>query len=656
MQRPAESAAARPWAVGALLLVASGLVLGAVFFGGGSGDDAVPWLGGLAVLAAAAVSGAAALGALPFPRLDRGGAVALGAAGALVAWTGVSVVWSIAGDRSWAALGKGLVYVAFLVLGLAVAAAASPRAARTVAALAAGVLGLALAWALLGRAVPGLFPDGGRVPRLRNPVGYWNALALLADAAIPLGLWVATGQWNRRRRPLRVAGALLVYAAVLAVLLTQSRAGVGAAVVVAALWLALSPARLTGGLLGLLAATPALAVAGWAFTRPALVDPGASAGERADDGAVFAALALGGAVVVAVAALAVPIERLAARHGRTLVRGLAVAAAGFAAAGLLGLVAAVGNPVAWAGDQFSGGECVNTPGRFLEGCANNRLTWWGEALDVFADHPAGGTGASTFEIARRRVRDDATAVSQPHSVPLQLLSDTGLVGFLLGVALAGGIAVGAASTLRRLAGSERDAATALVALPAAYAVHALVDFDLDFLAVTAPTLFAGGVLLAAGRQAVVHRGGRVGAAAATVSAVAVLAVLVAPWLAERDVDRATRAVDAGRLDDAADLAERARSLNPLSLEPLYAAALVAEQRGDDALALAFYRRATRLQPENPEPWIMLGRFEILVREDLCGAYQALNDAYTLDPNGRQWVPGGQLDIARDAVNRGACER
>ena len=41
------------------------------------------------------------------------------------------------------------------------------------------------------RSIPSLFPDGARVARLRNPVGYWNSLALVAATAVPFGLWAA---------------------------------------------------------------------------------------------------------------------------------------------------------------------------------------------------------------------------------------------------------------------------------------------------------------------------------------------------------------------------------------------------------------------------------------------------------------------------------
>ena len=64
---------------------------------------------------------------------------------------------------------------------------------------------------------------------------------------------------------------------------------------------------------------------------------------------------------------------------------------------------AVGNPVSWAGDQLGGsGEVVNDPGRLGSLETNNRTVWWGEAWQVFRANPAGGTGARTFEIARKR--------------------------------------------------------------------------------------------------------------------------------------------------------------------------------------------------------------------------------------------------------------
>ena len=303
-------------------------------------------------------------------------------------------------------------------------AGAASRGLRGVAAVLALVLALALGWALLGVAVPSLFPDGDRIARLREPVGYWNALALLAGAAVAFGLWAARGPGPARR----VGGSLLVYAAVVALFLTQSRAGVLGAAGALTLWLVLSDERLADALRAALATLPAALVVGWAFTRPALVEDGAVRGDRVDDGRVFAVLLLVGAALVVAAAWWAPVARLVADHRRTVLVVVTGACAVVLLAGSAGLVAKVGNPFDWASSQVSGGECVNDPGRFTELCANNRVDWWREAARIGADHPVGGTGAGTFAIARKRHRETATPVSEPHSVPLQLLADLGVVG------------------------------------------------------------------------------------------------------------------------------------------------------------------------------------------------------------------------------------
>ena len=174
------------------------------------------------------------LGPVPLPRLDRAGLAVGAAAIALVAWTGLTVWWSIAGDRSWDALAKGIVLLAFGIVGLA-SASLPGRPVRILALLLAAALGAVLVWALLGKAIPALGPDdAGRVARLKGSIGYWNALALLADAALGLGLWLVASVRDRFGRP---AGAMLLYAATLVLLLTQSRAGLLAGLAVAALTL-----------------------------------------------------------------------------------------------------------------------------------------------------------------------------------------------------------------------------------------------------------------------------------------------------------------------------------------------------------------------------------------------------------------------------------
>jgi hypothetical protein len=646
-RRPALRA--RRAAASALLLAIGVLLALAAFAGEGSRDDALATVGAAAILAAAAALAAGALGVLPLRRLDGPGLAVVVGATALTAWAGFSIAWSIAGDRSWEWLARGLVYVAFLALGLAAGALTS--GARRLAAVVAVVVAAALAWALLGVAVPSLFEDGDRVARLREPVGYWNALALLADGGLALGLWLG----RTRRLELRVWGLLLAYGATIALLLTQSRAGIVGAVAVLVLWLAASDRRLADALRAVVAVLPGVAVAGWAFTRPALVEDGALRADRVTDGRTFALLALVGGVVVALAAWRLPFSRLVVERER-LVRGvLAVACGGLLVVGVAGVAAAVGNPVSWASSQLSGEECANDPGRLTDLCANNRPAWWRESLRLAEERPLVGSGAGTFAIARKRVREDASSVSEPHSVPLQLLADLGAVGLGLGLLVIGGAIVGVRRGVRRAQERERPAAVALACVVLAYGVHALVDYDLDFLAVTAPMLVALGGLLALGRPHTTVRLGWASAAMLLATAVAAVVVVVLPTLSEREVERSLDAVDAGNVADAVDRADRARRLNPLALGPLEALAVAADAAGNERLAVAWYELATELQPENPDTWYALGLYHYLATGDRCAAYTALNAAYTLDPNSSRWVSGGPLDVTRDAVDAGACE-
>jgi hypothetical protein len=657
-----QSSGAVRWgaAQGAAVVVSAALVgavlLGATFAGDGSGFDGVLPVGGAALVLLMGFLVAFAFGALSLPRLGASGVALLVGLGLLVVWTGTTVVWSIAADRSWETFNRGSAYFAFLGLGIVLAGAGRARAARVGAAMFALVTGAALTWALATKVFPSLDPDAERVARLQEPIGYWNALALIADIALVLALWL--GATEGRRPALRVLGALLAYAATLALLLTLSRAGLVAGVVVAGLWLLVSRERVESGLLLVAAAVPAALVAGWAFTRPALVENGALEADRVSDGRVFGLLALVGAGLV-MGAVVLGVQRgLDSDRRRLAKRGLLAVAVVGAAAAVVALVVAIGNPVTWLDDEVTDSACsevVNDPSRIGSLDLNNRWCWWNEAVDVYGEHAPWGAGAGTFEIARKRVRTDIRSVLQPHSVPLQQLADGGGVALGLFVALvlaAAGVCVGA---LRRLTGEERAAAVALVALPVAYLVHALVDYTWDFIAVTAPTMVALGLLAGAGQKLFSVRRRTILALAEMLIALVVLASYVSPRAADRSVRASTRALDEDDFDTARDRAEWARSFNPLSVDPLWALARVDERqrRYDDAEER--YVQAVELQPENPETWYALGLYEFQVRGNLCAAYRFLNDAYTLDPAGSQWVKGGELDVAREAVNEGACE-
>jgi hypothetical protein len=629
--------------VGAVLLLA-------LFAGGASGVDGILRVGGTAVVLLAAALVLVGLRQLPLPRLGRSGWAVVAAMVLLTVWTGLSLVWSIVPDRSWDVFNKTVAFAAFLGLGIVLTGVGGRFAARVGAWLLATGIGAVLTWALLAKAVPALDTGGERVARLREPIDYWNGLALLADAGLVLALWVGLA----RQRALRVAGALLAYAAALALLLTLSRAGLAAAFLVVALWFALSSERTEAAFLLIVGVIPAAAVGGWAFTRPALVEDGASHADRVADGAVFGVFALLGAALV-VAAVALGGRR--AISERTLGvsgRRVKVGASAAVVAASVALVVAVVS----ARHDISGScsQVVNQPSRFTSLNTNNRWCWWAEAWHVFANKVPLGAGAGSFEVARKRYRTNAGSVVEPHSVPMQELSDGGVVAFLLFLGLAGAAGAVCVCAFRRLEGPERSAAAAVMALPAAYGIHALVDYDWDFLAVTGPAMLAVGVLAGAGRPVLRLERSWLAIAASVLVSVSLLASFSFPRLSERSGRAALRALDDRDYQKARDDADRARSLDPLAVEPLWTLASVAARQGHAEDALKRYVQAVQLQPENPDTWYALGMYEYQVLGDLCLAYRYLNNAYTLDSAGTEWPKGGAFDRAKDAVNAGACER
>jgi O-antigen ligase len=647
---PSAAEIAVPAALGAAALLA----VWALFFGGGS-DDPV-WLGATALILAATAASAALLGALPWPSPGPYGIAFVALLAAFVVWNGVTVSWSILPDRSWSYTNRGLVYLGFVCVGLFVGAYV-PRAPRRLALALAALLGLVLGWALLGKVIPSLFPDGARVARLRSPVGYWNALALLGDVALVLGLWIASRRGADRG--LRVGGALLSYAAVVTVLLTYSRAAVVVGALAVAFWVALARPRLDSLAAFVVAAVPAGLVAALATTSAGLTDDNQPHDARVRGGIFFALLLVAGAAVVigaAVSLLRYEAARPLPRARRRLLIGRTLIAIG--AAVVLGLVASVaraGGPADWIDartNEFTNVQQQPTqgPSRIGSFSSANRWTWWKESWWAFSDRPLQGTGAGSFELAHRLERRDFSPPGkEPHNMVLQFLSETGLVGFGLFVGAVVAAALGVRDSLRRVGAADRVAGIALSAGLVAYALHGLVDFHWDFVAVTGPMLLVVGALLGAGRAPVTRPAAQplwaVGAGALAVAAVFSLA---SPWLAERKLEEALTARSGAERIRAA---KEAHSLNPLAVEPLL---IWANAEPDIPEAKEVFRKATAIQPENPQVWYEFGVFELEVDNFPKRAYELLNRSYTLDRFGPASEPGGPLDVAREEVNKAAA--
>jgi O-Antigen ligase len=591
---------------------AAGLLLLALFFGQGTNDSRLFWIG-LAALLVAAVA------VVWRPRAVGGtAAVFLAFLGGLALWQAATIAWSIEPAASWDYANRGLVYFAFACIGVLLGSVPRSWVAAGLGALTTTLLILALA----AKVVPALYADYGRLARLRWPLEYWNELALLAAMTVPLGLWLA----GRRERPLRsrVAGALHVYVALVAVVLTFSRFGIALAVLAAAAWVWLDRDRLDSFAALVAVVPPAAVVAAVALALPGVANDGVSHSTRVRDGAIFGVLLIVGAVVAAAAAqFALGREPNVAQRRRFAV-GAGAGLAVLCAVALVVLIARDGGPlefvrVRW--HEFSAKQSVNTVAHIGSASSGNRWAWWQQSWDAFTRHPGGGTGAGSFALTSTIAAHNSLQTTiEPHNTPLQFLTETGIVGFLLYVGVIASVVVG---VLR----GPRDRATyALVFVAAIGLLHSIVDIDWSFVATQAPLFVIAGVLASRPREPA--RRNVLVIAGTGVVVLASLYSLFLPWYANQ---RFNEGLDAAGRDDVAarDALSDAHKLNPLAIDPIQFLAAVDESLGDVRNAERLYVLATKREPLNPETWYALGTFYAGHRR-WREAYAALNRSYSLN--------------------------
>ncbi len=325
--------------------------------------------------------------------------------------------------------------------------------------------------------------------------------------------------------------------------------------------------------------------------------------------------------------------RVSARDAR---RGVAV---GLVACAIVGVavLATSSSARGWVGDRGAefrgeGGDAVaNDPGRLVSTSGNQRRAWWGEAWRGFEASPVIGQGAGGFplvHVRERHVADNAVNTREAHGIVPGVLSGLGIVGLLLLAALVGALVWG----VLRAAGIRLDPDLGIpLAILAAFALQAAVDWSWAIPALTIPALAAGGVVLAAAAPGVAaaarSRPGPLaaGALGAAVAVAVISAVL--PWWSAHQTAAGEDALAENHPRAAIDHARRAHAANPLSIAPLLLLAQAYDDLRDPRRALGAYEEATRLQPDNPAAWRALGVF--LGRG--AGAAVAWREVHRLDP-------------------------
>jgi hypothetical protein len=430
------------------------------------------WVWSAALLAATAMAlftGRAAAPAL----LETG---FIGALAGLLAWTLLSTAWSLDPAASVLESERLLLYLATAAALVVLGRRSSPAPMLAGALCAVAALCLAgLADVLVGNdPVGAVSADPGSPLRLSEPVGYANAVAILAAMGVLLVLGLAS---RDGRAAARAACFALVPLLLATLYYTYGRGawlalgvGLGVALVV-------GPNRRTLALAALAAAPTALAAV---FVVAAL-----------DDHAVLMALL---ALCAGVSALAgVRLPAFDSRLDRRL--GLAVAAAAVAAAVLV--IVGAGGPVGLVRDAY---RSFTTPtdaagggGRLLTLAGSSRVDYWRVAWRDVEDHPALGSGAGSYRRYWLRHRPVPQPARDAHSLYLETLAELGPLGLVLLLA-ALALPVAAAVTARN------SLIPAALGPYAAYLAHAGQDWDWEMPAVTAAALVCAVALLLASRK------------------------------------------------------------------------------------------------------------------------------------------------------------
>jgi len=576
---------------------------------------------------------------------------------AFAVWSAITLLWSVAPDQTWLELNRDLAYV--IVLALAFAAGASHR--RALETVAAGYLLVALAVTVYGlaqKAAPELHINGifnfnqtAEYARLQAPFDYWNALALFVAFAVPIALVIAVDRERPRR--IRLASLLAVELMLLVIGLTYSRGGVIALVVAVAVSIKFGGARLRTLIL-LAAAAVATMLPLWvALTLSPLSQANVPVGQRETPGVQFALvllISLGALFAVGRRLLdREPRFELSPERMRRLLRLVAITTGVVVMIGLVAVALSsrgLGGSITHVWHSFTTPHTanVNDPNRLVSVSSANRWVWWKEAVGAWSARPLAGWGAGSFQVLDLLYRTTGSlTVQDAHSVPLQWLAETGIIGALLAIGSYALLLAGGVDTVRRKSGRERAFAAALLACGVAYAVHAFYDWDWDMPGVTFPVLVFLGVLAGAGVARPTRRGlqrppgARALALGVCTFVLCVYALSAAlPSIASTKASAAltTAGETSSRvvLEHAEQTAELASRLDPLSDEGLKAGASIAGYLRQGSQALTDLLQAVRRDPSDEQAWEQLAGLELELR-DVRATRQAVERVLQLDPYG-----------------------
>jgi hypothetical protein len=565
----------------------------------------------------------AAWGLLPVTRGTRVAWVALALFGGFLVWTALAATWSVSSERSLEELSRVACYFGILLLGISIHRDRERAVQHTIHAVATAVVAVACL-ALASRLNPDLFPAShqtasflpGTEGRLGWPLNYWNALAALIALGLPLLLAIATSArtlWGQ------AAAAAAIPLVTLCSYLTFSRGGALEAGAGLLVFFALTPERVGKLATALVSAAGSVVLILAADHRVAIEQGLTNATARHQGETLLLALVI---VCVGVG-LAQTGVGLAVRHGTppgwltfTPRRARALLLGAVAACLVVALLAGAPGRLSHAWQAFKHPNSAalhdDSIARFGTASGNGRYDYWKVAIDSTGGHLLNGSGAGTYQLLWTPRAPYFSYVQNAHSLYLETLAETGVVGVALLSAfllLVLGAAVRLCTRLRDESGVR---AAGLTGALIAFLVAAASDWIWQV-----PALPAAFLLLIAAVLAPAARGARrpgrgvswplrLGAIAVAVASLVAIAI---PLATVSTVRESQAAVVSGDPTQALADARAAVRLEPGAASAEIQLALVLELQRDIPGALAAAHNAINDEPGNWSNWLIDSRLE-----------------------------------------------
>ena len=422
----------------------------------------------------------------------------------LAVWQGLSALWADEPSASTAAMGLTLLYgAAFTLVLVASRGAATLRRMIELALLASTTVALS---ALGARLLPDLI-GGEEHGRLSTPISYWNNLALVFAFGLVLAIGIAGDP--SRGRLLRAASAATIPLFPLGVLFAQSRGALLVMVFGCLVLLAATRGRIETAWILIVTLATSLPLLVFANSQDALsanevlLKPHDVEGRR-----VILALLVAGAVCalgsLAVGRLSVLVSP--GRRRRTLGIAMLCTVAVVTVAALVARPPS-GGPVKWADRQVESfkrydprarDEATTVADRLVVAAGSGRWQNWSVAGSQFRESPIAGTGAGDYRLRWAAERDIDISVRNAHSLYLEVLGESGLVGLILLLTPVAAVAIAIGATLRRRPPLPlaRDMGITAAA-GGAVALHLAGDWAWQMPAVVLPAVALGAAALAA---------------------------------------------------------------------------------------------------------------------------------------------------------------